>query len=162
MDNFDTISGTAQMLADFFGHHDGAMLSAGTSEGDGQITLAFVNVVRKKDDEEVGNSGNELARLRKRADVARNFRIAARQWAEFGNEVGVGEKTNVENQIGILGHPLTEAETDTGDKDALVGRFFLLKALVDVRAQFMNVEFRGIDDEVGQVANGTEMTALLL
>jgi hypothetical protein len=46
MHNFHTIAGAPKMLAYFLGDHDGTVLSAGTAERDGQIALAFMNVVR--------------------------------------------------------------------------------------------------------------------
>ncbi len=63
--DFDAISGFTQMLAYFLGHHDGAMLSAGTSEGDGQVALSLVNVMRKKVNQEFGDARDEFAGLRK-------------------------------------------------------------------------------------------------
>ncbi len=73
----------------------------------------------------------------------------------------VREKANIENQVGVFGHSLAETETDARDENAFVGRLFL-KAFVDVRTQFVNIEFRSVDDEIGQSPNGSEMTALLL
>src|ERR1700689_852699 len=45
--HFHLISGTAKFLAHVLGDHDGAVLSAGTAEGDRQIALAFINVMRQ-------------------------------------------------------------------------------------------------------------------
>src|SRR5690349_15253414 len=106
------------MLADFLGHHYRAMLSAGAAESDCQITLSLMNVVRKEIDQKLGDSRNEFAGLRKRADVACDFRITARQWAEFGNEVRVGKKADIEDQVGIFGYSLAKTETDARDEDA--------------------------------------------
>lgn len=46
MHNFHTIAGAPKMFAYFLGDHDGTVLSARTAERDGQIALAFMNVVR--------------------------------------------------------------------------------------------------------------------
>jgi len=54
MHDFYTISSAAEVFADFFGDHDGTVLSAGTAEGDRQVTLALVNVVRQQE-EQIGN-----------------------------------------------------------------------------------------------------------
>ena len=65
MHDFDTISGAAQVLADFLGDHDGAVLASGTTERDSQVALAFVDVVRQQIDQQIRDARNELLRLRK-------------------------------------------------------------------------------------------------
>src|SRR5690242_16448520 len=45
MDHLDPISGLAHGLADVFGNHHRAMLPPGTAKADGEIALAFMNVV---------------------------------------------------------------------------------------------------------------------
>ena len=42
-----------QTFGHIFGDHDGAVLAAGATEGDGQIALAFMNVMRQQVDEQV-------------------------------------------------------------------------------------------------------------
>ena len=151
MHNFHAISGVAEVLADLLGDHDGAVLSAGAAEGDRQIALAFVNVVRQKVDQQVGDAGDELAGLGKRADVFGDPRVAPGQRTEFGHEMRVGQKAHVEDKVGILGNALTESEAHAGDQNAFLRRLFL-KAFGDVSAQFVNVELRSVDDEIGDGA----------
>src|SRR5262252_3617468 len=52
MHDFDAVTCAAEVLADFFGDHDGAMLSTGATEGDSQVALAFVDVMREQVDEQ--------------------------------------------------------------------------------------------------------------
>src|ERR1700683_2522363 len=99
MHYFHLISGMTKFLAYVLGNHDRAVLSAGTAEGDRQIALTFVNIVRQQE-EQVGNSTrDELPRLRKRADVPGHAGIAPGQRPELWNEMRVGQEAHVENVI---------------------------------------------------------------
>ena len=102
--------------------------------------------------------GDELAGLGKRADVLGDARIASGQRTELGDEMRVGQEAHVEDKVGVLGNALTESEADAGDEDILFRGLFL-KTLGDVRAQFVHVEFRRVDDEIGDCADGAQVTA---
>src|SRR5450631_1627860 len=113
MCDFHAISRAAKMFADFLGDHDGAVLAAGAAERDRQVALALVDVVRQQE-EQIGNSArDELASLRKRADVLGNAGIAACQRPELGDEMRVGQKAYVGHHIGVLREALPESEADT-------------------------------------------------
>ena len=113
MNDLYAISGVAKVLADFFGDHDGAMLSAGAAEGDRQVALPFVNVVRQQVDEQVGDARDELASLREGANVLGDARVASCKRTELGDEVRVGQKSDIEDEVGVLGNALTESEAHT-------------------------------------------------
>ena len=147
------------MLGYVLGDHDGAVLPAGAAKGNRQVAFALMDVVRKQVDEQIGNARDEFPRLRKRANVFRHTPIAAGERPELGNEVRIGQEADIENEICVLRNAPAETEAHTGDQNALLGRP-LLKALVDVSAEFMDIELGGIDDEVGEAANGSEVTAL--
>jgi hypothetical protein len=53
MRNLHFVSRFSQSLADIFGDHYRAMLSAGASEADRQVALALANVVREQVDQQV-------------------------------------------------------------------------------------------------------------
>ena len=55
----------AQTFAHLFRDHDRAMLAAGTAEGDGQVALAFLNVVRQQIDEQLRDALDEFLGLGK-------------------------------------------------------------------------------------------------
>src|ERR1700683_5839902 len=145
MHNFHTITGAPKMFAYLLGDHDGTVLSAGTAERNGQIALAFMNVVREQVDEQIGDARDELPTLGKRANVFGDARIASRQRPELGYEVRVRQEAHVKDEVGVLGNALTEPETDAGHQN-VVFRRLLLKTLGDVSAELMNVEFGSIDD----------------
>jgi len=75
--DFHAVVRMAKVFANFFGDHDLTGLAACATKGDGQIALAFVDVMRQQVDEQIGDARDELAGLRKRADVLGDARIAA-------------------------------------------------------------------------------------
>src|SRR6478736_587164 len=97
MQDFHTVSSAAEVLTDIFGNHHRPMLASGTAEGDGQIALAFVNIMRQQVDQQVGDAGNKFLRLRERANVFGDAGMAPSQRAKLGYEVRVGEKADIED-----------------------------------------------------------------
>ena len=161
MHDLHAISGAAKMFADFFRNHDGAVLSAGATEGDGQITLAFVDVVRQQVNQQIGDAGDEFPGLRKRANVLGEARMTSGERPEFGDEMRVGQEADIEHQVGVFGNALTKSETHARDQNALF-RGLLFETLGDVSAEFVNVELGSVDDEIGDSANGAQMAAFSL
>ena len=51
MHDLHPVPSSSEDLAEFFGHHDGAMLPSRATEGDGQVALALVNKVRQQENE---------------------------------------------------------------------------------------------------------------
>ena len=88
----------------------------------------------------------------KRANVFGDPRVASGQRAELGHEMRIGQEADIEHQVGIVGHAVLESEADAGDQNVFLGRLFL-EALGQVRAQFVHVEFRSVDDQVGNGAD---------
>ena len=67
-------------------------------------------------------------RLRKRANVFGDPRIASGERPELGHEVRVGQEAHVEDQVGVLGNALTESEADAGHQNAFFRRLLLENA----------------------------------
>ncbi len=63
MHDLHAVSGSPQVAADFFGHHDGAVLSAGAAEGNRQVAFAFADVVRQQVNQQFGDAGEKFLRL---------------------------------------------------------------------------------------------------
>src|SRR5580658_5563810 len=97
------------------------MLAAGAAKTNGEIALAFVDVVREQVYQQIGDAGNELPRLRKRANVFGDTWMASRKRPEFRHEVRIGQEANVEDQVGLLGDSVAEAEAYTGNQNAFFG-----------------------------------------
>src|SRR3954469_11308274 len=147
MRNLHLVSGLCERLLHLLRNEYRPMLAAGTSERNRKIALPFANVMRQQVDEQIGYALDELARLRERHHVFCDLGVRAVERTQLGNEVRVGQKAHVEDEIGVIRDSLLVAEAHSGDEDALAGSG-LLKALDDVGAQLVHREFRGIDNDV--------------
>ena len=116
------------------------MLPPGAAEADGQITLALVDVMGQQVNQQFGDALDELLRLRERPNVFGNARVTSGKWAEFGHEVWIGQEADVEDEVGVFGNSVTEAETDAGNEYAFL-RSFLVETFRNVGAELVNVEF---------------------
>lgn len=159
MDYFCGVAAFFQRFFYLFGEHYGAVFSAGATEGDGQVAFAFADVMGNQVDEEAFDATEKLAGLRKGLDVFAHFGIFSGVAAEAGDKVGVGEEAHVEDEVGIGGNAVFVAETDHGDEHrALVGIF---EALGDEMAELVDVELGGVDDHIGEFANGLHEVAFV-
>src|SRR4029077_8391182 len=120
------------------------------AKGDGEIAFSFADVVRDQIGQQAFDAAQKFSGLGKRTDVAADFRIFAGEGAQARDEMRVGKKTHIENQVGVRGNSIAIAETDDGNEHgALVG---ILEAGGDEMAQFVNVELGGFDDHVGELS----------
>src|SRR5580658_11200420 len=76
-------------------------MSAGAAERDGEIALAFANVVRDQVNQQLRDAIDKLAGLRKRPDIAHHAGIPARQILELRNVVGIRQEADVEDQVAV-------------------------------------------------------------
>src|SRR5438067_2247323 len=76
-----------QPLANFLSDHHRAMAPAGASEANGEITLAFADVVRQQVDKQLGDAFNELTGLRERADIVCDFGMESGKGTQLRNEM---------------------------------------------------------------------------
>ena len=150
--HFHPVSRFLQSLGHVFRNHYGPVLASGTAESNRQIAFAFVNVMRQKVDEQIRDALDELGGLRKRADVFCDPGMAARERAKFRHEMRVGQKTNIEDQVGIIGNAVLESEADAGNQNVFALLFFL-KELIDVSPQLVHIELLGVNH---QVSDGTD------
>src|ERR1700674_88653 len=118
--NLHSVSRLVQALADFFRNHYGTVLSTGAAAADGEIALAFVNIVRQQIDQQIGNAPDEFLRLRNRPDVFGYARIAAGERPELRHEVRVGQKAYIEDQVGLFRHTVAKAETHAGNQNTFL------------------------------------------
>src|SRR5579871_540260 len=160
MHNFDAVSGATKVLANILGDHYRTMLPSGATKGDGEVALSLVDVVRQQVHQQIGNARDEFAGLREGSYVFRHAWIASGERPKLGHKVRIGQEAHIEEEIRILRHALAETEAHARDKNALFRGLFL-KTLRDVGAQLVDVELRGVDDEVGEAADCAEVAALL-
>ena len=97
MHDLNAVSSLVQAFAYFFGDHHGTVLTASATEANCEIALAFMNVVRKQVNQQIGNAVDELLRLRERTDIFCHARMTACKRPEFRNEMRVRQKANVED-----------------------------------------------------------------
>ena len=70
----------------------------------------------------------------------------------------IRKKAHVENQIGIRRNAVPKAKADHRNEQRALAGF--LKAIDDELTQLVDVEFRGVDDHVGEAANRRHAAAL--
>ena len=102
-----------------------------------------------------------LLALREGSDVFGYPGVPATKRPEFRHKVGVGQETHIEYQVGVLRHPVPEPKADAGDQN-IFARSLLFELFGNVGAQFMDVEFGGVDHEVGNGTDGFQMPPLFL
>src|SRR5215472_2716070 len=85
--------------------------------------------------------------------------MTSRIRAKCGNEVRIRKKTHIEDQISIVGNPGFIAEAHARYQDIAVSLAWT-EFVSHVGAQLVHVEFRAVDDDVRQGADGLEMPAL--
>jgi hypothetical protein len=79
-------------------------------------------------------------------------RVSPCQTLELGEVIRIGKEADVKNQVAIGWHAIPVAEA--GDVDQDFGLVPLAaETLANELAQFVNREFRGIDDQIGAGAN---------
>src|SRR5262249_21659512 len=105
-----TESRTADALANLVGDQHAAVMSARATERDRKITLPLFDIVRQEIDEQIRDAFDEFPSLRKRPDVARHARVAARKLLERGYVVRIRKKPHVENQVAIGRNTVPESE----------------------------------------------------
>lgn len=149
---------TLQIPANYFSERDGTMPSASAPQRDRQITLPFANVVRNQKAKKALDLAQELTRLRKRTDVTRNAPVLSAERTQTWNEMRIGKKTHIKNEIRIRGNSIAEAEANDGNKQRALTGF--LKAIDNELPQFVDVEFRGVNDDIGKAANRRHAPAL--
>src|ERR1041384_5106109 len=87
--------------------------------------------------------------------------IPPRERPELGNEVRVGKKPHIENQVRILRHSMLESEADAGNQN-VSARLFFLEEFSDMAAQFVNVETGRMNHQVGHRPDLLQTSALRL
>src|SRR5665811_280107 len=109
--------------------------------------------------QKLGNLFNEFNRLGERPNIAGHGWVAAGKVLETWNVVGVGQKSDIENQVTIGWNALTKPETCHINQNL---RFLVLAAelLADEIPEFVDREFRGINDEVGHRPDGSQLGPL--
>ena len=161
MRRLNAVALLAEAFGDLFGDGDGAVLASGAAEGDGEVALPFLDVMRQQEQEHLGDAVEEFLRLGKVADVGGDLGMPAGELAELGDEVGIGQEAHVEDEVGFERDAVLVAEADRRDEQATSGAFALELGL-QVGAQLVDVEVGGVESDVGDVADRIEQGAFRL
>src|SRR5215470_18727018 len=135
------------------------MLSPRTAKSNGQIALSFPDVMRNQIGKQAFDAAQKLAGLRKRANVLADFGVGAVVRTQARNEMWIGKKAHVKDEIRIRRNTVAIAETDHGHEQR--ARLGILEAGSDKVAKLVHVELRGIDDHIGELADGLHQGALM-
>src|SRR5579863_9318011 len=122
------------------------MPPAGAAERNGEIAFAFGNIMRDQIQQQAFDATEEFAGLREGADVARDAGIFAAELAQARNKMRIGQEADIEDQVRVRGNAVAKAEADDGNEQGAAAG--ILEAINDELAQLVNVEFRGVNDDV--------------
>src|SRR5882762_10108244 len=101
MNDLRGIAALRERLLHRLREHYGAVPPARAAEGNGQITFSLADVVGDQIGEHAFDAPQEFSGLRERSDIPPHFRVLAREWPQPRHEMGVRQKSHVENQVGI-------------------------------------------------------------
>ena len=101
----------------------------------------------------------EFAGLRERANVLADSRVRAIVRTQSRNEMRVGKKAHVKDEIRIRRNAIAIAEANNRYEQR--PRIRIFEARGDEVAKLVHVELRGIDDHIGELADGLHQRALV-
>ena len=159
MGDFGVEAALGERFLDLFPEHDGTVLAAGTANSDGQIAFAFADVMRDEVGEEAFDAAKKFAGLREGTDIFLDLEIFAGEAAQGRDKVGVGKKAHVEDEVGVRRNAVFVAKADDGNEHgAVVGIF---EAFRDEVTKLVDVELGGVDDDIGEFADGLHEIAFM-
>src|SRR5271155_4441130 len=133
------------------------MAAAGAAERDGEIAFALGNIVRDQVQQQAFDAAEEFAGLREGTDVAGDAGIFAAEFPQVRDEMRIGQEADVEYQVRIRGNAVAKPKADDGDEQRAAAG--ILEAINYELAKLVDVEFRGVDDDIGETANGRHAAA---
>src|SRR6266853_5688082 len=119
MQHFACVLALFQSLPNFFGQHHRAMFSAGAPESNRQIAFSLFNVVRHQVRQQAFHALQKLPGLRKRANEAAHFAVASGIFSQGRHKMWIGQKSHVEDQVGVDWHSVFIAEADHRDQHGM-------------------------------------------
>jgi len=136
-------------------------LASRATDSNREIALTLVDIVGQQKRQHVGDFVQKFLCLRELTDIFRHLGMLSSQFAKFGDEVRVGKKPNVEDQVCIAWDAVFESKTSDGNREvAIVFTYATRELCVDVRAEFMDIETRRIEKDIRDISNRIEPSAL--
>ena len=113
----------AKIIANRLGDGDAAMRAAGAADCDHQAALALLVIVREQEVKHIADLCHKLPRDRMLHHKVAHIRVQSGMPAQLRNVEGIGQKTDVEENIRLAGQSALEAEGHDLDADAVIRRF---------------------------------------
>src|SRR6202041_1901785 len=116
-------------------------------------------IVGKQKKQEIGHTIQKFLRLRKVSHISNHLGMAPGKVAKFRNEMRIGKKAHIEDQVGFERYAILVAEADRRNQQALAIRL-ALELILDIGAQLVHIEPRGVDENVGYIPYRVQQLAL--
>ena len=158
MTNEEVIAIRIELLAERFSQVDGAVLSAGASNGNRQVASIFRGKTRRPARHELNHVMKKLLNFGNGVKECLHVRVEAGLSPQRGLPMGIWKTAGIEDEVGVKGDAVLETKGNTGDRHPVI----TLRAhpISDEIPQLMNVGMAGIDDQVGP-ARDRDQQALL-
>src|SRR5690349_4940744 len=114
LDPDDHVLAAGEVAADAVGDGDRAVTAAGAADGDRQVALALGDVSGDEELEQRQQPAVELARLGPLLDVVLDLLVEARFRPQLVDVVRVGQKADVQRQVGVARRAVLEAKGEQG------------------------------------------------
>ena len=142
------------------GNVDAPVHAARAANGDDELRLSLLDVLRHEEIEHGVELFLKLLRHGPLADVFGDLRNSAALPAQFLDIEGIWQEAHIEHHVGIQGHAELEAEGQ--DIDAHLVSIFTAKEPPDLFFEIDFPQLRRVDDVRRLVAHGFQAAALLL
>src|SRR5215467_12347470 len=136
-----------------------AMAAPGAAQGHGEVRLALPLVEGEKEAQEILDLGEERSAILEGHHELLHGRVASIQALEAVDEVRVGQEANVEDEIGVVGRAVLEAERHQRHGEG-IRRALGAVALDEALLELVDGQPRGVDDAVRALAQIGERATL--
>src|ERR1039457_6454542 len=141
----------AVALGQVLGNRHRAVAATGASDRDHEVRLALSDVLRQQEVQQRVQSEVELLQPPIAPDVLGHLLIVARQLAQLGLVVRVGQEAHVKREILLARRAVLEAEAHERERQATC-RLARKELIRDLAAEHRRRHARGVDDHVRAAA----------
>src|SRR5258707_6515565 len=160
MADADGIPVPGQLLRHRVRDNDRPVAAARAPDPDGEVALPLLDVARDHVGQEVVQLLDEARGVRLALHVADDRRVVAGEGLERGHEVRIGQEAHVEDEVRLRRHAVLVTEGHHGEHERRLLRAHVVM-LADVVAELVHGVVGGVQDEVGDLADGAQGLALL-
>src|SRR5579884_397602 len=147
-----------QILRDPLPQHHRAMLPPRAPDGNRQITLPFLDVMRNQIRQHAFESPQKFLRLRKGVDISLHLLVLPGELAQLRHKMRIRQESHVKHQVRIRRNPVLVSEAHKRKQHRTV--IWILEPLRDELPQLVHIEFARIDYHVRQIADRLHQGAL--